>query len=438
MKLPNRPFERTWGQRPVHAAQQPVPLDDDASVTRRPKGVCYVRLLRVTVFNTYFGPRETGTSPTFSFRPTPSTAAFLADLGLLFQSDAVSFSVLCPRERIPLLLQYLRRERAADPDHQVWTRLSVLLVLTYPYFVNVSDLPIRTNPSELNLFFSNQEAHLETGVLGSVVLNPGDFASCEQLVPVTGTQCAVETPQGVVEVQVKDLSGRVVLCVPRCVPKGIARNKPPEQLTCADALPGEPNEVCREVVYLNFSELPEDRYTICRVGVDQIAINSWPVLYTQLYPMPLCFVDLLLTNPTGQEPGVYPFPDLPAPGDEPKTFSAVDYRLHFERRSSLWNYYCVPPRGERYEDLVIESEFHEFAGPAEVILGDGRMAYAFRSREVIPLELQSPVRLRLKGRPRQAPRSRTLVDRLPVASGPLVAPGDCHEPRSHSDIFVYL
>jgi hypothetical protein len=434
VKLSNRQFERTWGQRPVHRAEQPVPTDDDGSVSREPKGIRYERLLRVTVFNTYFGPRETATSPTFSFQPTPSTAAFLGDLGLLFQSDAVSFSVFCPKHRIPLLLQYLRRERAADPDDQVWTRLSVLLVLTYPYFVNVSALPLATNPSELNFYFTNEDAHGQGGVVTTVVLNPGDFANRHQLVPVTGTQYAVETPEGVVAVEVRDLSGRAVLCVPRCVPKRIARIKPPDQLTCADAHSGEPNDVCRNVVYLDFSPLPEGRYTITRVGPDDVEVNAWPVLYTQLYPMPLCFVDLLLTNPTGQEPGVYPFPDL----NEPTTFTPVDYQLHFERRSSLWNYYCVPPRGERYEDLVIESEFHEFVGPAEVILGDGRLAYAFRSTDVIPLELQSQVRLRLKGRPRQSPRSRTLVDRLPVASGPLVLPGDRHEPRAHSDIFVYL
>lgn len=434
MKPSNRHFERTWSQRPVHTAGQPIPLDDDGSAAREPKGIRYERLLRVTVFHTYFGPRETATSPTFSFQPTPSTKVFLAELGLLFQSDAVGFSVFCPKQRIPLLLQYLRRERAADPDHQVWTRLSVLLVLTYPYFVNVSHLPIRTNPSELNLYFSNQEAHPDTDSGDTVVLNPGDFAGREQLVPVTGTQYAVETPEGVVAVEVRDLSGRVVRCVPRCVPKRIARIKSPSELTCADAQSGEPNDVCRDVVYLDFSALPEGRYTITRVGPDDVVVSAWPVLYTQLYPMPLCFVDLLLTNPTGQAPGIYPFPSL----EEPATVVPVDYQLHFERRSSLWNYYCVPPVGERYEDLVIESESHVFQGPAEVTLGDGRLAYAFRSLDVIPLELQSPVRLRLKGRPRQSPRSRTLVDRLPVASGPQVLPGDRHEPRAHSDIFVYL
>jgi hypothetical protein len=401
--------------------------------------VYYERLLRVTVFNRYFGPKETGTSPTFSFQPTPNTAAFLAELGLLWKCDAVSFSVFCPKHRIPLLVQYLLRVRWPNPGtceapHPVWTRLSFLLILNYPYFVNVSDVPIATNPSEENFYFTNQDAHLEQGVVRSVVLNPGDFASRDQLVPVTGPQYAVETPDGVLQVEVRDISGEVVICAPRCVPTRIAKTKPPEDLTCADALPGEPPYSCRDVVYLDFSPLPEDLYWITRVDTADVVLNTWPVLYTQLFPMPLCFVDLLLTNPTGTEPGIYPFPNL----DEPPSFTFVDYQLHFERRSSLWNYYCVPPRGERYEDLVIESERYVFLGPREVILGDGRLAYAFQSEKVIPLELQSQVRLTLKGRPSSAPRSRTLVDRLPVASGPQVQPGDAHEPRAHSDIYVYL
>lgn len=410
-------------------------MDDEVAEPPEHKGVIYERVLRVTVFNTYFGPRKTGTSPTFSFQPTPSTAAFLAELGLLWKCDAVSLSVFCPKHRIPLLVQYLRRVREEDKvRHEVWTRLSFLLILTYPYFVNVSSVPIATNPSEFNFYFTNQDAHVDEGLAGPVVLNPGDFASRDQLVPVTGTQYAVETPEGVFQVQVRDISGRVVICAPRCVPVRMAKTKPPEDLTCADALVGEPPYSCRDVVYLDFSPLPEDLYTITRVDAADIVLTTWPVLYTQLFPMPLCFVDLLLTNPTGTAPGIYPFPNL----DVPATLTFVDYQLHFERRSSLWNYYCVPPRGERYEDLVIESDRFVFQGPREVILGDGRLAYAFQSEEVIPLELQSQVRLTLKGRPRSAPRSRTLVDRLPVASGPQVQPGDRDEPRAHSDIYVYL
>lgn len=435
MKISNRQFERSWGARPVHNSRRLAPKDDEVVAPAEHKGVFYERVFRVTVFNTYFGPRTTGTSPTFNFQPTPSTAAFLAAFGLLWKSDAVSFSVFCPKHRIPLLVQYLRRVREEDQDrHQVWTRLSFLLILTYPYFVSVSALPIATNPSELNFYFTNQDAHVEDGIVGPVVLNPDDFASREQLVPVTGTQYAVETPEGVLQVEVRDISGQMVICAPRCVSTRIAKTKPAEDLTCADALLGEPPYSCRDVVYLDFSRLPEDLYWITRVDTAELVLNTWPVLYTQLFPMPLGFIDLMLTNPTGQEPGIYPFPTL----DEPATLDFVDYQLHFERRSSLWNYYCVPPRGERYEDLVIESDRYTFLGPREVILGDGRLAYAFQSTEVIPLELQSAVRLSLKGRPQSAPRPRTLVDRLPVASGPQVQPGDADEPRAHSDIFVYL
>lgn len=435
MKISNRQFERQWGTRPVRRGPHFLKEEAGAPSSKNTdnRGIFYERMARVTVFNTFFGPVPVGVSPTFTFQPTPTTAALLADLGLLFTASGVSFSVSCPKHRIPLVAQYLRRQREQDPRKQVWTRLSFLLILNYAYFVNVTDIPIGINPSEQNFYFTNQEAHIPRPG-GPVYLNPGDFVTKDQLVPVTGTEYAVATPPTVDRVEVRDISNEIVLCAPRCVPKSVGATKPIELITCEDAIDGRPPFSCRDVVYFDFSTLPEDLYTIREVGIDDLVSDTWPVLYTRLYPMPLCFVDLLLTNPTGDAPGIYPFSSIA----DPPTLDFVEYQLHFERRSSLWNYYCVPPVGERYEDLVIESDRYVFRGPREVILGDGRLAYAFRSEEVIPLEAQSSVRLTLRGRPRSAKRPRILVDRLPVASGPLVQPGDIHEPRAHSDIFVYL
>lgn len=373
----------------------------------------------------------------------------MRSLGLLFKDDGFGFSVLYDTTREENLVNYLRLQ--ADPGvpeprperRGVWTRLSFVLCLKNMYFANFTRIPIDTNSTSSNFYFSNQNAREKP--TGKVILNTGNKVNGSELIPVTAVQYSVPVSDKVQCVQVCAISGLEVICKPRCVSVAIAGSKSWENIDCEDIFePISPLAVpvCTDVIYLDFSLLPEDKYTIRKLGSNGRPVGKPKhILYTASYPISLCFIDLLFTDPLPKETaaappeqGVYPIRDLWSDSETRKVYP-VDYDLVFRRRKTIWSYYVVPqPDSERFEQLRIvdvtarESEEPSrrrirFAGPCCVRLANGSVAYRFISREAIPLTQQSRFRFQLRGYRRgMVPNEGVLVDRLPVASNEQVLP----------------
>jgi hypothetical protein len=174
-------------------------------------------------------------------------------------------------------------------------------------------------------------------------------------------------------------------------------------------------------VSLDFGGLPEDEYFIDKIGYDGRPVRPrQTVLFTLADPIPIAFVDLLFTNPTGAPAGVYPVRGL---------FSAdarivkAEYVLRFDARSCTWIYDVVPRDGRPLDALRIEaSPSVPFSGPVDVRLADGSPAYRFRSEEPLALLQQPRVHLRLEGRSTLVGRDGVLIARLPAASPQAVEP----------------
>lgn len=424
------------------------------------RGSYYQRLMHVSIWNSYYNNWDSR-CPDFTVHPTVATSALISSLGLMFKDDGFGFSVLYDTAREENLISFLRMqandgEPELEPERkEVWTRLSFVLCLKNMFFTNFTRIPINTNPTSRNFFFSNQNAREKAG--GKVILNSGNKVNGSEMVPVTAVQHSVPVSRKVEYVQVCAISGLEVICKPRCVPVDVARVKNWGTIDCTDIEPWSPplDVECTDVIYLDFSLLPEDKYTITKVGYDgQPAAKPKEILYTASYPIPLCFIDLLFTDPilkgTSDSPqpvrGIYPVRNLWLDSDTPRVFP-VDYHLEFRRRKTIWSYYVVPqPDSERFEQLKIVDitprEAEEparrkirFAGPCCVRLANGLVAYRFISTEAIPLTQQSRFRFQLRGYRRgMIPNEGVLVDRLPVASNEQVLPksaaGACEELRN--------
>ena len=398
----------------------------------------YERLMQVSIRHRYYN-KEGFECPDFLFLPTPAATELMTSLGLLFKNESTGFSVLYDVNRREGLFEYLRRQgrlRRLEgiDDGQVWTRLSVVLALNNACFVNFTDIPISVDPVKDNFYFSNQQAHEREG---RTILNPGRRVSARELLPVVLAQVPVPVTREVREVQVRAISGEEVLCKPRCVPAGLLGTIEAAQITCAEAREcgqDDPRCVCASKLYLDFSRLPEDKYTIQEIGYNGEPVNDpIEVLYTTARPVPLCFIDLLFTDPAVTERpasrkqkkrGIYPIVDL---WDEAKTRVApAHYFLEFENRSTRWNYYIVPqPQIETFEDLSIENRSLlpvSFSGPCRVRLANGAKAYRFMSDEPLPLQQQSDLDFRLWGRHGGMTHKGVLIERMPVASADQVIP----------------
>jgi hypothetical protein len=387
----------------------------------------YERLMQVAIRHDYYNISRCE-CPDFTCLPTLTSAALMRDLGLLFRAEATGFSVLYDKNREAELLNYLARQKKSDlPEQQSWTRLTFTLTLTNPYFVSFTGIPIDTNPSERNLYFTNHKAK---GTDADAALGAGEN------LPVIPTQVAVTAD--VREVRVLDIGDRIVLCKPRCVTEQAAKTKNPADFTCADL----GHSTCMTKIYLDFGGLPEDRYVIQRIGCKGPVLPPFfpsdPGIYTQSYPIPFCLIDLLFAAPTTVPGGIYPVRKL----SSKPSIHPVRYVLRFERRSIQWRYYLVPQPPTVLTDLEIVQEDGEpeigFCGPCSVELANGALAYRFVSEGEIPLEEQSDYSFRLLGRHALNGHVRTLVDRLPVASGQRVQPGKRPTATPYSDIFVYV
>lgn len=419
----------SYGRSFERSLRQPAPRagagDQDSA-----RKYFYERLMQISYRHTYYN-REDGACPDFVAMPTPSTTALMRSLGLLFKNERTGFSVFYDTRRRREILNYLRRQAGdgqSDPRRrfEVWTRLSFVLVLDQPWFFSFTELPLGTNPAQKNFYFSNTQAHAVRGV---PVLNTGRHVTAEELLEVASTQVTVRTPQSVERVEVRDIAGGVVECVPRCVRRRAARRQDPDALTCRDAAIPQPGDtvVCRDQVEIDFSLLPEDKYVLESVGTAGL-VKSWTVLYTQARPQPVAFIDLLFTQPRAGvgEADLYPVRDLfPSPSDPDRArIEGVGYQLRFEARSSLWDYYIVPQDpAERLENLSIEAPPPlAFPGPVEVVLANGARAYLFESNQPIVLQQQSDAHFRLYGRRALMSSDGVLMDRLPVASVQQVQP----------------
>lgn len=387
-----------------HVVRGPSVKPGGGADAPRPRKLYYERLARVMVRHTYYNA-SADSCPDFDISPTPTSAALMGDLGLLFRYEKTGFSVLYDETRADVLLDYLARQ--GGEGQQCWTRLSFTLTLNNPYFINFTDVPIDVNPSAQNFYFTNREARADGG---RVVLNAGEGVAGGELLKVAPSQVALRVPADVEEVLVTDLAGEVVVRWPACTP-----TSPP---ACARPV-GDAAESF--VVYLDFSGLPEDKYFIEIVGGE--SGGKFPVLYTVPSPAPLCFVDLFFADPDGSAGGVYPVRDLYSPG---RKIVPVSYELGFRARATTWNYFVVPqPQAEPFEELRIETVSEpavKFAGPCRVLLPNGADAYRFSSAESLPLQQQSGYRFRLLGRRGLMMNEGVLVETMPVASSRQVTP----------------
>ena len=350
----------------------------------------------------------------------------MKSLGLLFMAEPTGFSVVYDVRKAEGLCSYLRKHGIpldGGGEDQYWTRLSFVLSLNNPYFVNFTDIPVGTNPSEQNFYFTNQQAHR---LDGEVILNEGERVDGAALLPVEGPEIKVATPEGVERVVVRDIAGVPVLVEPRCVPTSVS----------------PPTEVCRPTVFLEFRALREDKYVIDTVAVTDTL--SRPILYSVAEPNPLCFIDLLFSRPTETAEGIYPVDlELANPSESIQT---VHYALRFKARSTYWRYYIVPePQREELEDLVIETVGEQlqvpFTGPTPARLANGARAYRFVSDERLLLRQRSSYRFRLNGWMRRSlPTGDPLIARMAVAASTQILPegaGVDGEPI-YSDIYVYV
>ncbi len=368
----------------------------------------------------------------FSFRPTPTAAALMDRLGLLFRPDGTGFSVLFDTGRQTQLIDYLRRmeESGAQNGELVWPRLSFALSNNNPLFTSLTDIPISTDPTRENFYFSNRDAH-RSAPEDKIILNPGRRVRGKQLVKTIGTQYALPVSRRVNLVLVRNIEGTVVNCQPRCVPAAYARTVPQERISCDDLnsylaknRPTTDDRVCRDIIHLNFSLLPEDEYTIEKVDAQGTLVEPpEKVLYTSSAPIPLCFIDLLFAKPTGpnasKREGIYPVRNLT--GRNP-TIVTVDYTLKFHRRSTVWNYFVIG--AENAPDLRIETSSGDpvgFFGPCLVKLSNGKLASRFTSMEPIPLMQRSDFHFQLVCGGDDS-EERVLIRRLPVASPGQVLP----------------
>ncbi len=436
-------------------ATTPVGDDDTDFEPRRYK---YARLAQVSLLDTYYNAADDA-CPDFVFWPTPTTADLMRDVGLLLRKGPTGFSVLYDQRRRVGLLDYLRAQYSEPPEavrtccpdlHRrtgqagVWTRLSFVLALQNPQFLNFTDLPIGLSPSRLNFYFTNQEAHRQRDL--GVLLNPGPYVrspvqardkpkpGVTQLLPVVDGQYRVPMGfNGVMAdcVRVLDVRGEVVCCKPRCVSRG-------------HAVTHAPQTHCVDQQYIDFSVLPLGKYQIQWASGEQVT-RSLTVLYTDTYPIPLAFVDLFITDPTVLRPPAVPTPDdsglFPVRNlwsDKPEVVS-LNYHLRFRRRATTWNYYVVSAR--EITDLRIEGSA-SFSGPTRVKLPSGKLAYLFVSDDDLVLEQQSRYRFALYGTPADSARDTALYDPLPLAApSQVVAERATHvglATANRADVYVYL
>jgi hypothetical protein len=370
-------------------------------------GTRYERIMRVSIKHRFYNSSKEECRD-FAMAPTSTTVSLMRRLGLLFKDEGTGFSVLYNKNHETSLLEWLKRQK--NKDKQLWTRFSFVLTSNNPYFVNRTKIPINTNASTKNFYFTNQDAHRPEGGQGKAILNPNGYVSEESQFEVANTQVAIEVSDDTSEVEVCDVSNEVVL-----------RKSRYEE-------PNAAMEGASKVMYLDMAHLPEDLYTIRCLSREGDPIGTdLKVVYHPMSPSPLCLINLLFTNPTGEPEGIYPVASF----DSGNSISPVHYELVFKERSTFWNYYIIPRGSKPLEGLRIVNLdpgpsapcYQPFDGPCCVRLANGAKAYRFVSKEPLQLVQQPQVRFQLQGRRSSLlGASDILMDRLPAASVQQVLP----------------
>lgn len=399
----------------------------------------YQPLISVIFTHTYYTQSD-GLCADFTVVPTEMTSQLMASLGLVLRNESAGFSVLYQPDELDNLIEYLRRE-AQDAEAQTgfWTRLTFLLLLTNPEFVGVTALPIETKQSLVNLFGCNLQAHARDDKgkgpapdRAVAMLAPGDYMGGEALRAIVVGEVSLVVPPETRRVIVTDLSGQIVIPAPGA-----------DEVAIFDgATPDAPKQV-----WLDFTPLPNDRYTISleAAGGEPIDGPGYPreVLYVPQGGDSIALLDLLFTEPEPGSGGIYPIPPLFEGDPQPAECGRLTYQLAFDARQTYWQYYVVSQLpGSRLRDMEISGPDAEFeAQPDPVRLPDGSFATLFTTRNLLPLREKSAQRFRLEGRRRDASghENAIFVNRLPVAPAAPVWPGPADESATGtSEMFVYV
>jgi len=371
----------------------------------------YKTLMKISLKHSFYNGNN-ARCPDFDVFPTYSSAKLMRSLGLLFKKTETGLSILYNEKNKSSLFNFLEKNNVKICENGVkeyWSRLSFIATVTNPLFNNFTDISIDTKPSINNFYLSNLQAHLDED--GNVILNKDEFINqlTQDYFDVVSTQHEVDF-EGSIRIEVRDVSGEIVICLPNKIPKLLARTEPSEALTCCK-VENYIKEYCdgdcekcidkcfkRESVYINFSSFPEGVYTICWIYNDKKS-RFKNVIYTVSFPSPMCFINLFFSRPKQTSSGI--FPVLLESGVDESKVTSVEYQMWFNQRSSYWIYWVVP-KTTLSENLSILTEKNQldkvkqitFDGPYKGKLVTGQAAYWFVSND--PLELQQIPEYRFK------------------------------------------
>ena len=425
----------------------------------------------------------------FDINPTPASKQLMRKLGLLFRKTPSGIQILYDRARTESLIEYLRqcgaqrtkqlKQWEAKQDKEgtnwkiqpspdpFWSRLSFTLALNNPDFVNFTRIPINNGPCNANFYFTNQRAHILSatpsipttageGELGQVLLNQDRFVRAissgkkKNYMRVVPPSFAAPVPLSVNEVQVLDISGFPVTDAYRW------------HLNAMRML------IASDEIFLDFSGLPEDTYTICWTG------NRQQVIYATPSPVPLAFIDLLFSNPSGEDPpgvpissslaqlpasgnvvaasrsaaadqqGVYPVRNL---ADSKCRIEPVNYQLAFTSRKTTWIYLVIQQPSDRFHKLEILPH-GSFKNRGPIVLERGVVAEGFESVNELPFQQFPKEKFKLVGQRKHDTEKIPIVDPLPVPTYqqiyPSPFPGPAHSfsqevwKKEYSRNYVYV
>jgi hypothetical protein len=400
----------------VSAATSP-----QAASTAPAGATTWVPLFNVQFYHNYYNASNNACHD-FTVTPTPDCAQLMASLGMLFKDLGAGFSVLIDQARIPAMIAYLGLHyAAAQTGAGYWTKLSFVLVTNNPNFLDITLLPITTNPMAQGIYTSN----LETRVTSGLMLLGGTSGAAAALYPITGAGLSVATPQGATAT-LRDISGAAVPVA--TTPSGT-------------------------VTRFALGSLPFGQYSVTFADESGTAVpatkgapTTW--LYVPVSPPSFCLLDLLLTQPTPSDGDPAAFPVAPmtppqsgAPAPDP-SLTPVTLVLPFRSRKTYWNYYiCSQDRKAKFAPgLQITGTGTTFTKSVEQ-LPNGDPALLFAARTPLPLQQVSKYRFQLSGQRNgtNGSRDEISIDWLPAAAATPVWPlpsGD--QLAGSSEIYVYV
>jgi len=424
----------------------------------KPRSYRYKTLMKVSFENSFYNGNDNQCT-SFTVYPTIATHELIKKLGLLIRYNSSSFEVLYDEEKENLtqnLIKYLLRKTGHESHtgefKYTWKRLSFILSLEKDTeFLNFTAIPTNINPSEKNLYYSNAVKNFDSQCNEEVdvILHRQPSGGLKTV----SSQYGVDVSHKVEYISVYNLSfdtdnqEKPVLRIPRCIPYSLAQIKTFSNVSydemiayceehgidwknkqyCSSTItPPDPDKpkhcfVCATTLFVDFSKLEEGHYTIVKEDASGQALGkAQTVLYTEEYPVPLIFLDLMFSQPAANCEGVYPVTELSGTPESPHgDIDTVDYSIQFNARKTFWQYYIVPKNGfDTYSNLSIrslEDDGITFEGPVTEHLNNGSKAHVFTSNKKIDLLEQTTYRFELKGKHHLSERTKTLYKPLPGA-----------------------